>query len=218
MCQDLSVQPLSRTYKGATPQQRVEQRHAQLVDAAVDVFGTIGYRAATIDHVCARAGLSKRYFYESFTDSEALLLACYQRCADEIHQAMVAAVIEAGDTVDAQLRAALTGYFGAIDADQRRARITLLEILGVSATIDAAYEAQTERFANSVQALAASSFEGSALTKAQLHIIAQGIIGAITTIAMQWLLGHRRRPRTQLIDATHVLVSAVLDRLSNDTK
>jgi AcrR family transcriptional regulator len=212
------VQPLSRTYKGATPQQRVEQRHAQLVDAAVDVFGTIGYRAATVDHVCARAGLSKRYFYESFTDSEALLLACYQRCADDIHQAMVAAVVDATDTVDAQLRAALTGYFGAIDADQRRARITLLEILGVSPTIDAAYEAQTERFADSVQALAASSFEASTLTKPQLHIIAQGIIGAITTIAMQWLLGHRRRPRTQLIDATYVLVSAVLDGLSDSAE
>src|SRR5437016_4479616 len=65
VCQDLRVQPLSRTYKGATPRQRVEQRRALLVDAAVDVFGTIGYRAATVDHVCARAGLSKRYFYES---------------------------------------------------------------------------------------------------------------------------------------------------------
>jgi hypothetical protein len=118
-------------------------------------------------------------------------------------------------------RAALTGYFGAIDADERRARITLLEILGVSPTIDAAYAAyaaQTERFADSVQAIAVSSFETSTLTKPQLHIIAQGIIGAITTIAMQWLLGHRRRPRTQLIEATHVLVSAVLDRLSNATK
>jgi hypothetical protein len=69
-----------------------------------------------------------------------------------------------------------------------------------------------------VQALAASSFEASTLTKPQLHIIAQGIIGAITTIAMQWLLGHRRRPRTQLIDATYVLVSAVLDGLSSSTK
>lgn len=218
MCQDLCVQPLSRSYKGATPLQRVEQRRGLLVDAAVDVFGTIGYRAATVDHVCARAGLSKRYFYESFTDSEALLLACYERCAEEIHHAMVSAFVEATDTIDAQLRAALTGYFGAIDADQRRARITLLEILGVSATIDAAYAAQTERFASSVEALGASSFQASKLAKPQLRIIAQGIIGAITTIATQWLLDHRRRPRTQLIDATHVLVLAVLDRLPNSTK
>jgi AcrR family transcriptional regulator len=183
----------TRTYRGATPSQRVEERRAQLVDA----------------------GLSKRYFYESFPDSEALLLACYERCANEIHEAMVTAVAEATDTVDAQLRAALVAYFSAIDADQRRARITLLEILAISAAVDAAYAAQTERFANSIETLAAGTFSASKLPKPQLHIIAQGIIGAITTIATQWLLEHRRRPRAQLIDATHVLVLAVLDRLPN---
>ncbi|WP_396913780.1 TetR/AcrR family transcriptional regulator [Mycolicibacterium sp.] len=207
------MQPRSRTYKGATPAERVGQRRTQLVDAAIDVFGTVGYRAATVDHICARAGLSKRYFYESFTDSEALLLACYERCANEIHHAMAAAVLAAPDNRDAQLRAALAGYFGAIDADQRRARITLLEILGVSPAVDAAYASQTARFASSVEVLAASAFQASALPKPQLHLIAQGIIGAITTIAAQWLLEHRRRPLSQLIEATHVLVLAVLDRL-----
>jgi hypothetical protein len=73
--------------------------------------------------------------------------------------------------------------------------------LGVSATIDAACATQTERFASSVEALAASAFQASTLAKPQLHIIAEGI-GAITTIATQWMLDNRRRPRAQLIDAT----------------
>ncbi|MHC9290842.1 TetR/AcrR family transcriptional regulator [Mycobacterium sp. LTG2003] len=207
------MQTSSRTYKGATPLQRAEQRRAKLIDAAVDVFGTVGYRAATVDHICARAGLSKRYFYESFSDSEALLLACFHKCSDDIHDAMVSAVAGAPQNLDEQLRAALTGYFSAIDDDPRRARITLLEILGVSLGIDAAYAAQTTRFASTVEALAAEAFSASPLPKAQLHIIAEGIIGAVTTVATQWLLEHRERPRAQLIDATHVLVLAVLDRL-----
>ncbi|WP_219603104.1 TetR/AcrR family transcriptional regulator [Mycobacteroides sp. LB1] len=196
-----------------TPQQRIEQRRTQLIDAAVDLFGTVGYRAATVDDLCARAGLSKRYFYESFSSSEELLLASYQRCTDEILEAMVRAVTEAGTTVDDQLRAALSGYFGAIEADQRRARITLLEILGVSPAVSAAYVAQTERFAYTVQALAPDVFAAGELPTEQLHLIAQGIIGAITTIAAQWLLEDRRRPCTQLIDASHLLVLAVLDGL-----
>jgi AcrR family transcriptional regulator len=209
------VTQLARPYRGASPSERVGERRRRLVDAGIDLFGTIGYGAATIEHVCARAGLSKRYFYESFPDLEALLLACYQRCANEIHDAMVTAVAEAPETVAAQLRAALVSYFTAIDADQRRARITLLEILGVSGAVDEAYAAQTERFANSVQALAGDTFSTSRLPKPQLHIIAEGIIGAITTIAAQWLLDHRRRPRTQIIDAAYVLVIAILDRLPN---
>jgi AcrR family transcriptional regulator len=213
LCQHLEVTQLARPYRGASPSERVGERRRRLVDAGIDLFGTIGYGAATIEHVCARAGLSKRYFYESFPDLEALLLACYQRCANEIHDAMVTAVAEAPETVAAQLRAALVSYFTAIDADQRRARITLLEILGVSSAVDEAYAAQTERFANSVQALAGDTFSTSRLPKPQLHIIAEGIIGAITTIAAQWLLDHRRRPRAQIIDATYVLVIAIFDRL-----
>ncbi|BCO52307.1 TetR family transcriptional regulator [Mycobacterium paraintracellulare] len=215
MCQNRVVQP-SRTYRGATPSQRAEQRRARLIEAAVDVFGTVGYRAATVDQICAGAGLSKRYFYESFPGSESLLLACYQRCADEIHQAMVSAVAQApADTLDAQLRAALKGYFEAIDADQKRARITLLEILGVGPAVDAAWAAETQRFAASVETLAPAAFTKTTLPKAQRAIIAEGIIGAITTAATLWLLQDRRRPRAQLINATHVLVLAVFDRLPN---
>jgi len=191
----------------------VQQRRAQLIAAGVDVFGTYGYRSATVEHICARAGLSKRYFYESFADSEALLLACYARCANEIFEAMTVAVMNCPDDIDEQLRAALTGYFEAIDADQRRARITLLEILGVGPAVDAAYTEQTARFATSVQALANKAFDGSRLPNTQLHLIAQGIIGAITTIAAQWLLEQRRRPCAQLIESAYVLVKAVLDRL-----
>jgi AcrR family transcriptional regulator len=203
----------SRAYRGASPHQRVEQRRAQLVDAGVDIFGTIGYRAATVDHICARAGLSKRYFYESFPDSEALLLACYERCTNEFIDAMVTAVTEAPATIEAQLRAALVGFFSAIDADQRGARIFLLEVLGVSTAVDEAYAAQFNRAASSIEALAGDAFSTSRLPKPQLDVIAQGIFGAILTVATQWLLDHRRRPRAQLIDATYVLILAVLDQL-----
>jgi AcrR family transcriptional regulator len=213
LCQHLEVAQLSRAYRGASPHQRVEQRRARLVDAGVDVFGTIGYRAATIDHICARAGLSKRYFYESFPDSEALLLACYERCVNEFHDAMVTAVTEAPETIEAQVRAALVGYFSAIDVDPRGARITLLEVLGVSTTVDEVYAAQRRRFASTVEALAGDAFSTSRLPRPQLDVIAQGIFGAVTSVATQWLLDHRRRPRAQLIEATYVLVLAVLDQL-----
>jgi len=208
------VSQLSRAYRGASPHQRVEQRRFRLVEAGVDIFGTVGYRAATIEQICAQAGLSKRYFYESFPDSEALLLACYERCCNEFHAALVKEVAAAPETIEAQVRAALSGYFGAIDTDGRAARITLLEVLGVSTTIDEAYAAQFERFTSAVEMVGGNAFAGSRLPKPQLDVIAQGVFGAITTIATQWLLDDRRRPREQLVDATYVLVLAVFGQLT----
>ncbi|QKT06490.1 TetR/AcrR family transcriptional regulator [Gordonia sp. X0973] len=210
-------QPARRTYRGETAAQRAQDRRRRLIDAAVEVFGTRGYRVATVDEVCTQAGLSKRYFYESFTDAEALLLACYEKCAQDIHTDMVAAVVDAPPSMDEQLRAALTGYFCAIEADQRRARITLLEILGVSPAVDAAYTAQTHLFAASVQALAPAAFGSADDSDGRLHLIAQGIIGAVTTLARIWLLDEVARPRAELVDAAYALVNAVLDDLSGHT-
>lgn len=207
------MQPPTRPYRGTAAGQRVTERRDRLIEAGIDVFGTTGYRSATIRAICARAGLTKRYFYESFTDGEALLLACYQRAAEEIHGAMVRAVTEAPANLADQVHAALAGYFEAIDNDQRLARITLLEILGVSPAVDAAYRDQTERFGASVVLLAGEAFSTSELPPTQRHLVAQGIIGAITTVAMQWLLTGRHTPRTELVDATNVLVLAVLERL-----
>ncbi|GHE92414.1 TetR family transcriptional regulator [Amycolatopsis deserti] len=207
------VQPPSRPYRGTPAQDRVTARRDRLIKAGIDVFGTIGYRAATVQRVCAGAGLTKRYFYESFADSEALLLACYERAADQIHAAMVGAVTGAPATLADRLHAALAGYYGAIADDQRLARLTLLEILGVSPAVDAAYQAQTERFARSVELLAVEAFQASGLTPVRRHLVAQGIIGAITTTATQWLLTGRRTPLGDVVAASETLVLAVLDHL-----
>ncbi|KXP00654.1 hypothetical protein AXK61_14600 [Tsukamurella pseudospumae] len=191
----------------------MHDRRTRILDAAVEVFGTVGYRSATVDAVCAAASLSKRYFYESFVDREMLLLACYERCAGEIHDAMVRAASGADESIDARLRAALVGYFGAIADDPRRARITLLEILGVGPAIDAAYSEQTDVFAASVEALAWTSFAQSSLSAATLRLLAAGIVGAVTTIARQWLLTDRAGDQRDLVESSFVLVSAVLERL-----
>src|ERR1700752_1144970 len=103
-----------RTYRGASPEQRQAERRERLVEAAIEVFGTTGYRAATIDQVCAQAGLTKRYFYESFTDSEALLLAAYERTTGRLHDRVQAAIGRAQPDVEAITHAALAEFIGAI--------------------------------------------------------------------------------------------------------
>jgi AcrR family transcriptional regulator len=200
-------------YRGARAEERITERRKRLIDAGVEIFGTSGYRTATVESICARAGLTKRYFYESFTDSQALFLVCYRRSADEIHEALVRSVAGAPANAVARLRAAVEGYFGAIDADPRRARITLVEVLGISADVTKAYRAQTERFAGSIEALGADTFARSKLSRSQFHLVALGVLGAVTTIATQWLLSDRTPSRQQVVAATNLIVSAILYRI-----
>lgn len=63
-----------RPYRGVSAEERRADRRARLVQACLDVIGRAGIAGATVDAVCAEAGLSKRYFYEGFADRDALLV------------------------------------------------------------------------------------------------------------------------------------------------
>ncbi|HEY3004114.1 MAG TPA: TetR/AcrR family transcriptional regulator [Kribbellaceae bacterium] len=212
-----------RTYRGADPAQRRDERRARLVDAAVEVFGTTGYRSATVERICAAAGLTKRYFYESFESSEALLLAAYARCIDELHASMVSGAAAAvGDPdnpdLDAMVRGGLVAFFGTIDADPRLAKVAFFEILGVSPAVDDAYRAVLERFAATVRMLAEPAFHGSGLTEEDRGALADGVIGAVLMIAQHWVVNDRRRPVEAVVRTAHTIVTAVLDRLTADAR
>lgn len=63
---------MERRYRGKSAEDRRAERRAALKEACLDVVGDEGVTAVTVDAVCARAGLTKRYFYESFADRDVL--------------------------------------------------------------------------------------------------------------------------------------------------
>lgn len=74
--------------------------------------------------VCARAELTDRYFYENFTDRDALLVAAAESVRDETLGLILAAVADHGDEpLVAQLRLALKAIIEHIDTDPGSAQI-----------------------------------------------------------------------------------------------
>ena len=85
-----------RPYAGASREEREDARREQIIAAGIELFGTRGYRAATVGAICEVAGLNKRYFYESFATLEDLLVAVYERVVADLQ-----AVVLAGGAADA---------------------------------------------------------------------------------------------------------------------
>lgn len=56
-------------------QQRSEETRTRIMDAAVKLFSTRGFAAASVDDICAEAGISKGAFYHHFESKQALFLA-----------------------------------------------------------------------------------------------------------------------------------------------
>ncbi len=57
-------------------------QRGRLLEAGVEVVAEKGYAAATVADIVARAGVSRRTFYEQFPDKEACFLAAYETGVD----------------------------------------------------------------------------------------------------------------------------------------
>lgn len=209
----MSLAEHGRTYRGAGPRQRRDERRSRLIEAAVEVFGTVGYRGATVDRLCAAAGLTKRYFYESFGGSEELLLAAYARVTDELRTLLVEGAHTAGPGLDDQVHAALRALFAGFDDDPRLAKIAFVEVLGVSPTVDATYRAVTESFADVLLGLATPAPHARGASGPDRKVVATGLVGAVVFVAQQWVLNQRQQPSDTVVSSAHTIIMATLDRL-----
>ncbi|MFD9128649.1 TetR/AcrR family transcriptional regulator [Kitasatospora sp. NPDC059571] len=68
--------------KGVT--KRRPRTRAALLQAALETFAEHGFRAATIEQVCARAGFTRGAFYSNFSSKEELFLALFDEHSERI--------------------------------------------------------------------------------------------------------------------------------------
>lgn len=66
------------TYGGLSRAQRATDRRQRIIASAVHLFGTRDYDDVTVADVCTGARVSKRYFYEHFTDRTDLVVAMHR--------------------------------------------------------------------------------------------------------------------------------------------
>lgn len=75
MCHHWAVTSVVRPYRGVSAETRRQERRLQLIESCLTVVDESGLAAITVEAIAAGAGLSKRYFYESFQDRDAILIA-----------------------------------------------------------------------------------------------------------------------------------------------
>ncbi|MQY30459.1 TetR/AcrR family transcriptional regulator [Nocardia aurantia] len=114
----------SRLWGGTTLAARRQARRTALLEAALDLIGEAGAAAVTMRAVCRRAGLTDRYFYESFTGRDDLLDTLYRQVADEFLDPMTAFAAAADYDRDRLVAATLVDK---VLDDPRKSRLFLVE-------------------------------------------------------------------------------------------
>ncbi len=70
-------------------QARSEETRTHILEAALRRFANHGYSAASVDEICAEAGVSKGAFYHHFPSKQALFLELLNEWLDKIGRAHV---------------------------------------------------------------------------------------------------------------------------------
>jgi AcrR family transcriptional regulator len=182
-----------RPYRGVSATDRRDQRRQRLIDAGLELFGTRGIAAVGIVDVCAEAGLTKRYFYESFPSIDTLADAVFEHVTGNL-VAAVAPAIRAGGGRDP--RPALTVYTRTLLSDPRVVRLLAVE------TQTGPLKKYRDGFPTRAVELwfSFAADTDAAPPPEDMRLKAYGFIGAAQQIGLAWLDGRLPLSMDQVID------------------
>ncbi|REE99832.1 TetR/AcrR family transcriptional regulator [Thermomonospora umbrina] len=209
-------------YGGRPAAERRAERRARLLEAGLELFGTDGYAATSVERLCTTAGLSTRQFYEEFANREAVLIALHDQVNRRAFDA-VTVCVEALDTesgrpgtdvdVEQLVRAALRGYITVTAADLRWARVAYVEVVGASPEVEARRVRWRRRWAELLETAATTAGLLGDPVSPRIHLGIVGFIGAVNALAHEWCTASPRLPLETVIDTLAALfLSGVLGR------
>ncbi|WP_370948661.1 TetR/AcrR family transcriptional regulator [Amycolatopsis sp. cg5] len=191
-----------RVYGGRTAEDRRAERRERLLSAGLELFGTEGYAASSIEKLCAAAAVSTRNFYEEFASREALLVALHTR----VLELAVGAVAEAFSKAEAEdaalatrIEIAVRAYITTTAKDPRWAKLSYVEVIGVSETVEQHRITWRERWVMLLEAEAARAVSRGEARDRDFHLGAVALIGAVNELVFHWATGGYRIPLDDVI-------------------
>ncbi|GAA1663515.1 TetR/AcrR family transcriptional regulator [Fodinicola feengrottensis] len=199
-----------RQYAGRSAAERRADRRSRLVDAGLQMFGTVGYAMAPVGRICKVANLSTRQYYEEFGSREALLITVYDTINTEAIEAVAKAVAALGNaTLTARVEAALRTYARSTASDLRSARVAYLEIVGVNPAIEAHRMAWRRRWVTLIGGVLQAAIERGEIADRDYRLAAGAFVGAANGLLQDWCATDDRAPLDDVVAELSRLADAL---------
>ena len=155
------------------------EREQQMLAVARGLFAQRGYAEVTMDEVAAAVGVTKPLLYTYFGNKEQLFLAGMHPAAEQLLDAVVAAV-ESADGPASALRSGIHAYFAFLDADQEAWRVLYDETRPTGGEIARSSTEYRDRLARLVTAALHSDSPA-------VEPLSIAILGAAEALGRWWL-------------------------------
>ena len=184
-----------------TISEQPKETRRRLLDALATIIATKGYAATTLADLAAEARVSKRSFYEQFSDKAEALLALYESATQQSFAVLRAAMDPARDW-HGQLDQALRAYFETLASNPPLLRTLFVEIMALGPRGLAVRRQSAETFADFIVHVA-----GPSLPKP----LALAIVGGIHEWVLQAVEADAVDGLPRLTAPAASLVRAVVD-------
>ena len=202
-----------RSYGGRTADQRDAERRRRLLGASLDLIGTKGYAATTIERICTTANVSTRHFYLIYDSKESAFIDLYDQLTAASYRKVEASLQEtSGSGLAERVVKAFMAYVGPMLEDERVARISFVEIMGAGPRIEALRVGYRERLVARVQVEGGAAAARGEIRDRDFRFAALALAGAVTTIVYDWMLQPERSPAIELEQKLAELAADLLTR------
>jgi AcrR family transcriptional regulator len=177
-------------FRGISAADRRTDRRSRLVGSAFEIAGTEGAAALGVGRVCQAAGLTKRYFYESFGSLAELQSAVVDHAISVMSQRVDPfRPLSPG----APPQAWLDAFVGALVDDQRLARVLLTETHG----------GPLSPFRHQIIDVAVAGMapaESDPQVDLRARLVAYAQIGTLSELCLAWHQGRLQMERASLVN------------------
>ena len=173
-----------------------DERRAQLLAAALEVFTAAGYHSAAMDEIADRAGVSKPVLYQHFPSKLDLYLAVLDIHIESLVFEIQKAIASTPENSN-RVRATVVAYFNFIESEGEAFRLLFESDMSVEPAVRERLTRMTYDCAAAVSAVISLD---TGLPQEAAMLLGVGLIGSAQITARHWLERDSKLARQQATD------------------
>ncbi len=189
-----------RIYGGLTQEKRREARRNRLLQAGLDLFAVDGYHRTPIERLCEKSHVTTRHFYELYPGKEEFFRDLLDTLIEDSRRAVLGALErEFEDPVDA-VRAGITAFVHSYLDDPRRARVILVEAVGISPEMERHRRDLIHSFARIIEERATEMARRGLIPERDYSAGSLAMAGAVNELMIDWVYSENPPPQKAVIE------------------